>query len=208
MVVSPDLILAYGPRAFLSLTGIVTLVTGVWHVDRTWDEKGSKAYERAKKDSSGGTVTIPTKDLDDAFPFPWAFLLGWAMFAISFLFPVDGSTAIVTSPSILAAVGCSLALGVIASVPMGEAVRNRNGPRKAMLGMLFLLFWILLTVASSLANGKTATMFCPIGADLLSFCSVPLYFPPDESLSTSCPLLSSPIPLGVACNGIHRLCRV
>ena len=164
MVVSPDLILAYGPRAFLSLTGIVTLVTGVWHVDRTWDEKGSKAYERAKKDSSGGTVTIPTKDLDDAFPFPWAFLLGWAMFAISFLFPVDGSTAIVTSPSILAAVGCSLALGVIASVPMGEAVRNRNGPRKAMLGMLFLLFWILLTVASSLANGKTATMFCPIGA--------------------------------------------
>ena len=80
----PDLLLVYGPRAVLSLSGIVTLVLGVWHVDRTWDEKGSKAYNRVAKESgSTENIKIPTKDLDDAFPFPWAFLLGWTMFAFS-----------------------------------------------------------------------------------------------------------------------------
>ena len=164
MSISPDLILVYGPRTWLSLTGIVTLVLGVWHVDRTWDEKGSKAYERESKDSRNKEgITIPKKDLDAAFPFPWAFLLGWAMFAGSYLFPSDGSSVIQTSPSTLAAVAFSLLLGIVASVPMGEAVRNRNAKKKAFLGMSFLVLWILLTIATGLANGKVAMVCCPLG---------------------------------------------
>lgn len=162
--VFPDLLLVYGPRAVLSLSGIVTLVLGVWHVDRTWDEKGSKAYNRvAKESNSTEDIKIPTKDLDAAFPFPWAFLLGWTMFALSYLFPVDGSFAVQTSPSILAAVASSLLLGIVASVPMGEAVRNRNATKKAILGMLFLVLWIMLTVATAAANGMVAMVCCPIG---------------------------------------------
>jgi len=154
----------FGPRACLSLSGIVTLVLGVWHVDRTWDEKGSKAYNRvAKESNSKENIIIPTKDLDAAFPFPGAFLLGWTMFAVSYLFPVDGSFSIETSPSTLAAVAFSLLLGIVASVPMGDAVRNRNASKKAMLGMSFLLLWIMLTVATSVANRKVAIVCCPIG---------------------------------------------
>ena len=164
MSISPDLLLAYGPRALLSLGGIVTLVTGVWHVDRTWDEKGSKAYARVKKDAKPGEkVVIPEKDLDAAFPFPWAFLLGWAMFAASYLFPVDGSTTMQTSTPVLAAVVISLLLGIVASVPMGDAVRNRKDKKKAFLGMSFLILWILLTIVSSTLNGKVAMVCCPIG---------------------------------------------
>ena len=164
MAISPDLLLVYGPRAFLSLGGIVTLVLGVWHVDRTWDEKGSKAYSRVAKESNGKEkIMIPTKDLDAAFPFPWAFLLGWTMFAASYLFPVDGSMTIQTSPGTLAAVAFSLLLGIVASVPMGDAVRNRNATKKAILGMLFLILWIMLTVASGAVNGKVAMICCPVG---------------------------------------------
>ena len=164
MTVLPDLILAYGPRALLSMGGIVTLVTGVWHVDRTWDEKGSKAYARVKKDAKPGEkIVIPEKDLDAAFPFPWAFLLGWAMFAASYIFPVDGSMKIQTSPPILAAVIISLLLGIVASVPMGDAVRNRKDKKKAFLGMSFLILWILLTIVSGTLNGKVAMVCCPIG---------------------------------------------
>lgn len=160
----PDLLLVFGPRALLSLFGIVSLVLGVWHVDRTWDEKGSKAYNRVAKESgSNEDIKIPTKDLDDAFPFPWAFLMGWTMFALAYLFPVDGSFSIETSPYTVAGVVVSLLLGIVASVPMGEAVRNRNATKKAILGMTFLLLWIALTVATVLANGKVAMVCCPVG---------------------------------------------
>ena len=85
------------------------------------------------------------------------------MFAVSYLFPVDGSFDVSSSPSILAAVASSLLLGIVASVPMGDAVRNRNAAKKAILGMLFLLLWIMLTVATAAANGMVAMVCCPIG---------------------------------------------
>ncbi len=55
---TPDLIIEFGPRSLLSLVGILTLMSGVWYVDRTWDEKGAAAYERAK--AKGGDKTIRT----------------------------------------------------------------------------------------------------------------------------------------------------
>ena len=44
----PDLIIQFGLRSLISLVGILTIIIGVWYVDRTWDEKGSAAYARAK----------------------------------------------------------------------------------------------------------------------------------------------------------------
>jgi len=160
----PDLLLVFGPRSLLSLSGIVTLVLGVWHVDRTWDEKGSRAYQRVAKDkNTKEDVKIPAKDLDQAFPFPWAFLLGWTMFAASYLFSVDGSLNIVLTPSSVVGGVVSLLLGIVASVPMGDAVRTRNHARKAMLGMAFLVLWIALSVATMKNNGMVAMVCCPIG---------------------------------------------
>jgi hypothetical protein len=46
-MVNHDLVIQFGPRSVLALAGIVTLVGGVWHVDRTWDEQGTAAYARA-----------------------------------------------------------------------------------------------------------------------------------------------------------------
>jgi uncharacterized membrane protein YhdT len=181
----PDIVVLFGPRGILSLVGIVILVSGVWYVDRTWDEKGSAAYKRAAaavakeltagKDkqkptastslvSPGVTVVIPQKDLDDAFPFPLAFLVGWVIFALSYLFPLDGSAELqFTVTNILGAV-FSLALGYIASIPMGEAVKNREGATKQKLGMMFVLSWMVLAISTGVANGTLALAFCLLGA--------------------------------------------
>lgn len=57
---TPDIFIEFGPRSILSIVGIITLISGVWYVDRTWDEKGSAAYKRAKaKSSDPYNVTIP-----------------------------------------------------------------------------------------------------------------------------------------------------
>lgn len=171
----PDLVVVFGARSILSLTGIVMLVAGVWRVDRTWDEEGKKAYERAA--TSGGvsategsnllrSVTIPQEDLDAAFPFPWKFLLGWFLYAVSYLFSVRGGASVdVTLWGILALV-FSLALGVVASVPMGEAVKNRDNRRKSQLGMMFVLGWLLLTISTIGNNPDSPFLFCPLGGTL------------------------------------------
>ena len=36
------------PRFLLALVGAIVLIGGVWHADRSWDEKGSAAYNAAK----------------------------------------------------------------------------------------------------------------------------------------------------------------
>lgn len=64
-------------RSLFSLLGVVLIITGVWRADRTWDEEGSKAVLAGEKD---------VKKLLKVFPFPWTFLLGWAILASSYLF--------------------------------------------------------------------------------------------------------------------------
>lgn len=162
------LLLPAGPRALLAAAGAVTLAAGVWHVDRTWDEKGSEAYAKAKKAiaTPSEPVKIPISSLDAAFPFPWAFLLGWLIFGASYFFPVSGAWGVsITTPGIVAAV-FSLALGVIASVPMGDAVRNRNGAKKKKLSAAFVLSWLGLTVSTGLstAQGGLSFALCGMGA--------------------------------------------
>lgn len=166
---NPDLVIEFGPRSLLALAGVVTLVGGVWYVDRTWDEKGAAAYARAKKGAEDGAeVVISKQDLDAAFPFPIAFLLGWVLFAASYLFPADGSATLDVGAADLVAAAFALALGGIASVPMGDAVRHRNASKKQKLSMGFLLSWVGLTVASGFSAGGGAVSFALGGAGALS----------------------------------------
>jgi len=163
----PDIFIQFGPRSILSIVGIITLIGGVWYVDRTWDEKGSKAYKRAQaKSNDPNNVVIPDKELDAAFPFPIAFLIGWGLFAISYLFPTSGGYNIELNAVNIAAVIFSVMLGIVASVPMGDAVRNRKAGKKMKLSMLFMLSWIGLTIASgfSTGNGTLSFIFGGIGA--------------------------------------------
>ena len=156
----PDLIIEFGPRSILSLVGILTIMSGVWYVDRTWDEKGAAAYAREKlKGGDANEVIIPEKDLDAAFPFPIVFILGWILFAASYLFSTDGSTALNFNPFNLAAIAFSLILAVVASVPMGNAVRYRNHAKKMKLSMMFVLSWVGLTVVSGLSVNTGASSF-------------------------------------------------
>ena len=155
--------LPFGPRSHLALAALKTLVLGVWQVDRTWDEKGSRAYERAAKEAGKRKVVIPPKELDAAFPFPWAFLIGWGACALANLYPLDGSSEVaITTEGIVAAVA-SLALSIIASVPMGNAVRDRNASAKAKLGMSFVITWIILTCATVQSNPQVSPLYCPFG---------------------------------------------
>jgi len=57
-----DIFIEFGPRSILSIVGIITLIAGVWYVDRTWDEKGSQAYNRAKAEAKpDNNFKIPEK---------------------------------------------------------------------------------------------------------------------------------------------------
>lgn len=169
--VTPDLFINLGPRALLSITGIITLVAGVWYTDRKWDEEGSKAYERAKANlkqadsDNDGPVSIPQDELDAAFAFPWAFLVGWALFGVSYLFPANGEWALDITPAGLAAAAFSALLAVVASVPMEEAVKNRDGDSKTKLSAAFAAGWVGLTASTIAGNGLDAasTILNPIG---------------------------------------------
>ena len=155
-------------------------------VDRSWDEMGSAAYKRALLNNnstkekkipssktpligapSSSSVDIPLKDLEDAFPFPTAFLIGWALFGVSFFSPMDGSNNFqVTWYALVAALLC-LVLGWIASVPMGDAVMTRNGPKKSKLGLAFVSSWLLLTIFSGYGDDQLSTvhtLFRTVGA--------------------------------------------
>lgn len=155
MSATPDLVVAFQPRGILSLLGAVIIVAGVWHADRTWDEKGSTAYERAKTsllvEKKDGVVEIPVDELNAAFPFPWAFLLGWVIYGVANVFSATPESLfdITLDARSVSALCISLALGWIASVPMGEAVRFRDAAKKQRLSLLFLASWLLLTLVGS-----------------------------------------------------------
>ncbi|MFT7625755.1 MAG: hypothetical protein ACI9WU_004946, partial [Myxococcota bacterium] len=113
-------------------------------------------------------MLISKEDLDAAFPFPVAFLLGWALFALSYLFPTGGGAGMHLGVAELIAAAFSLALGVIASVAMGDAVRHRNASKKQKLSMAFGLSWVGLTIASGLSAGLGAVSFAFCGAGVVS----------------------------------------
>jgi hypothetical protein len=101
--------------------------------------------------------------LDAAFPFPIGFLSGWSIYAFSNVLSLDGLRKIAVTTNGLIAAGASLALAVIASVPMGDAVRNRKAKAKQALSMAFVAGWAALTYGTTQANKDVSPAFCITG---------------------------------------------
>ena len=158
-----------GFRAAVALVGYLIMQVGLWRAELRWDQLGSAAFLEAalKEDqgenASGGMTPEELADIDfgdnvvitedkkkEAFPVPWGFLVGWWIWGLSYLLPLDGSANI--SPTVyggLATAVCVL-ISFVASVPMSEAVMNRRPMKKKLLSLTFLLGWISLGVLSAL----------------------------------------------------------
>ena len=160
--------LVLGFRAAVALLGYLIMQIGLWRAELRWDEMGSAAYlevaaTMVEQEVSGGMtpeeldavdfgdkVVIPEDKKKEAFPVPWGFLVGWWVWGLSYLLPLDGSANI--SPTVYGGVAMAVCFVVsfVASVPMSDAVMNRRPMKKKLLSLAFLLGWITLGVMSAL----------------------------------------------------------
>lgn len=157
-----------GFRALLAVLGIVMLIAGVWHVDRAWDEDGSRAFERFKDQNDATTATSLESALDAALRPPVLFVVGWILFGASYLFPRGGGTSLDFTAGSLVAVVSALALAVVGSVPMADAVRNRKARNKMALSALFAMFWLLLSIFTSIEDDAPGAVWAFAIAGMLS----------------------------------------
>jgi len=161
-----------GWRSMIALAGYLIMQVGLWHAENKWDEEGSAAYIAAAGEevlkAAGidvneadpeelekvefGDVTIPEDKMKEAFPVPWGFLVGWWVWGISYIFPISGGGASDIDPTAYGIVACGVCfiISFIASVPMADAVMNRNDKKKKILSLCFLLGWIVLGIMSGL----------------------------------------------------------
>ncbi|CAB9524971.1 expressed unknown protein [Seminavis robusta] len=163
--------LVFGLRALVAMLGYLIMQVGLWQAEFKWDEEGSAAYlDAAKKDKGltpeeleamdmGDDVVIPDDQKQAAFPTPWGFLIGWWVWGLSYIFPIDGTASIKPTPyGIIACVVC-IYVSFVASVPMADAVMHRDPKKKMMLSLQFLMGWITLGVMSSLDAGEQLGSF-------------------------------------------------
>lgn len=154
-----------GWRSMIALAGYLIMQVGLWQAETKWDEEGSAAYlEAAGVDAADKApealeamtmeATIPDDKLKAAFPVPWGFLIGWWVWGISYLFPMDGSSDV--EPTIFGIIACVVCFFVsyVASVPMSDAVMNRIADKKMKLSLAFLIGWITLGIMSALDVSK------------------------------------------------------
>jgi len=155
------LYLMIGYRTIIAFAGYLIMQIGLWHAENKWDEEGSQAWLEAAGADAGsapdvleakkfGDVVIPADKLKAAFPVPWGFLIGWWVWGISYLFPIDGTLDI--DPTVYGIIALVVCLGVSfdASIPMSDAVMMRKDKKKKMLSVVFLLGWITLGIMSAL----------------------------------------------------------
>lgn len=154
------LFIFFGWRSGIALLGYLIMQVGLWNAEFKWDEEGSAAYLEAAGQSGSQApealeatpmeATIPDDKLKAAFPVPWGFLIGWWVWGLSYLFPVNGTIEDFepTWAGIVALVVC-LFISFVASIPMSDAVMNRDGPKKMKLSLGFLIGWICLGVFSA-----------------------------------------------------------
>merc|ERR1719361_1840537 len=90
-----------GWRSLIAISGYLVMQIGLWYTENKWDEEGSQAFIKAAGQDAGATpeeleamtmdATIPEDELKAAFPTPWGFLVGWWLWGLSYLFPMDGT---------------------------------------------------------------------------------------------------------------------
>jgi len=156
------LMIFLGWRSMIGLAGYLIMQIGLWYTENKWDEEGSAAYLKAAGKETGLTpeayeamdigadVKIPDDELKAAFPVPWGFLIGWWVWGLSYLFPMDGSFDVDPSAFGIIALIVSFGVSIIASIPMSDAVMNRLPQKKMYLSVAFLLGWITLGIMSAL----------------------------------------------------------
>jgi len=157
--------LLLGYRSAVALLGYLVMQIGLWNAEQRWDERGSAAYleaaagkvkrkgmtpEELDDIDFGDEVVIPDDKKKDAFPIPWGFLLGWWLWGLSYLLPLDGTANVNPTMYGMAATAVCFAVSFVASVPMSDAVMNRLPDKKKMLSLAFLVGWISLGVTSAL----------------------------------------------------------
>jgi hypothetical protein len=155
------LFLMIGYRSIIALAGYLIMQIGLWQAENKWDEEGSQAWLEAAGQDAGvapevleakkfGDVVIPADKLKAAFPVPWGFLIGWWVWGLSYLFPVDGTSNV--NPTVFGLLALFVCVGIsyVASVPMSDAVMNRLPAKKMKLSLMFLLGWITLGIMSAL----------------------------------------------------------
>ena len=155
-----------GWRALIAFLGYLIMQVGLWQAEFKWDEEGSTAYLKAAGVDQSLTpeeldsmamredILIPDEEKKAAFPVPWGFLIGWWVWGLSYIFPIDGTLDIKpTAYGIVALVVCFY-VSFVASIPMSDAVMNRLPTKKKILSLQFLLGWITLGVMSSLDVSK------------------------------------------------------
>lgn len=153
-----------GWRSMIAFAGYLVMQIGLWYTENKWDEEGSVAFLEAAGQDPGQTpeeleaksmeATIPEDKLKAAFPTPWGFLIGWWLWGLSYLFPMDGSSDVDPTPFGIIALVVSILVSIIASVPMADAVQNRKAQQKNMLSLAFVIGWFTLGAMSALDASK------------------------------------------------------
>lgn len=131
----PAYAILYGPRAFLCLAGISTIVVGTWKAENIFDEKGVKAFENANAAGLEPVAyfddvsDINKEELDAACPVPWLILAGWAILGLANLVPHRlGLGWLELDFSLPGMIGClcSLVIGCILVWPVRESYNERD----------------------------------------------------------------------------------
>ena len=137
-----------GLRALLAVLGIVTLIAGVWHVDRAHDE-GAEFVGFGTDGSVHGRL----------FETPIPFIGLWVVFGFaSFLSPTDSATGPIILAALAITMGLFVGLWVQKAIYLAQqdALMQTSEPNPHPVVysygvMLFPIGWILVSWAASLA---------------------------------------------------------
>lgn len=131
----PAYAILYGPRAFLGLAGISTIVVGTWKAENRFDELGVRAFENANAAGLEPVAyfddvsDINKEELDAACPTPWIILAGWVILGVASLIPHDvGLLGFELQLSLPGMIGClcALCIGFTFVWPIREAYNERD----------------------------------------------------------------------------------
>lgn len=171
----PAYVILYGPRAFLGLAGISTILAGTWKAENRFDELGVKAFENANAAGLEPVAyfddvsDINKEELDAACPTPWLIMVGFAILGWANLIPHrNGLLSFGMEFSLPGMIGfvCCLCIGFVLVWPVREAYNERDFKTMVQSYQVASAFGVVLTGAVIAANMEgpvlPALLFGPI----------------------------------------------